>query len=183
MSGKFKKWAFMAATLFSLIAAASVLGKKEKTMAQDEAIDRYVDNRVPDEAVYLGTDMGGEFVVLRRQDVRLETGKVMPAFHLEIYRAWSGGDAYGVNRIGRLIYSGLGLYVPPQSLVDEIGKEAFEPPSIDHIFSNDGDIFNGWVNSDIFWVRAKPYSQDPEAKFIGKIIPLNLDLQQSREMD
>ncbi len=177
MFGKCRKWYFAIATLLALIAVAGFLAGKEERMTQDEEIDKYADHRIPDEAVYLGTDMGGEFVVLRRQDIRMDTGRVLPAFHLEIYRAWSGGDDYGVKRIGRLIYSGPGLYVPPQALIDEIGDAAHEPPSIEHILYNDGNIFNSWVNSDIFWIATKPYSEDPDRKYIGKIVPLKLGPQ------
>lgn len=177
VSGKFKKWCLAAVIALAFIATVSLWAGKEEQMTQDKEIDSYSNNRVPDEAVYLGTDMGGEFVILRRQDIRLETGKVLPAFRLEIYRAWSNGEDYGIERIGRLLYSGAGLYVPPQALIDDIGDAAYEPPSIDFILGEREGENNSGVSSDVFFIHLRHRSEERWREYIAHIVPLNVDLQ------
>lgn len=154
-----------------LIAAAIVLGIAVTGTAR--AADSE-DLAIPDDAVYLGTDMGGEFVVLERQDIRLENGKLLPAFHIEIYAAYSRGKPYGVDRIGALLYSAPGIFVPSEFAIRMQPFEAYEPPSIDYILGRQEGENNAGVNSDILWIRLKPRSEDPHGKYVGMIMPLNL---------
>ncbi|HHL2459776.1 TPA: hypothetical protein ACQ30S_004110 [Yersinia enterocolitica] len=140
-------------------------------MVQADSINRMI---VPDDAVYLGTDMGGEFVTLKRQDIQLENGKTLPAFYISIYRAGSDGKAYGIDRIGSLVYSGLGLYVPPKVMIGDLNREIYEPPSISYIFGKQEGENNAGVNSDILWISLKPRSEDSQGKYVGMIMPLNL---------
>ena len=67
--------------------------------------------QVPDNATYLGNQMGGSFVVLERHDIRTDAGGMLPAFRIQIYRASSTGAPYGTERGGRLTFDGYGLYV------------------------------------------------------------------------
>jgi hypothetical protein len=178
MSGRYRKWSLAAAVALTLIGAIRFVvgtGEKPMTQVEDEGSDFLV--RIPDEAVYLGTDMGGEFVVLRRQDIQLDTGRILPAFHIEMYWAGAKGKPYGIDRIGGHIYTGLGLYVPPQALVDEIGEAAFEPPHIDFIFGeHEGEPRSG-VSSDVFFIHLKSRRVEGWRNYIGHIVPLNLDLR------
>ena len=123
---------------------------------------------VPENAVYLGTDMGGDFVVLKRQDIRVDGDKVLPAFNLSIYWAASNGKAYGEERIGGLTFSGIGLYVPPESLYETSEYERYDPPSIDFI------IKNGWVNSDILYFQLKSHPVNPYGEHTAMIMPIKL---------
>lgn len=142
-----------------LLLTLTAIGGK-MTSAQDRVT-------IPDEAVYLGTEMGGEFVVLRRQDIRTSDGKILPAFYIELYRASSKGKAYGVDRIGRHIFSGMGLYVPPERVYET--TDDYTPPSVDFILKN------GWVNSDTLYFQPEPHPGDTYGEFTAMIIPVNLD--------
>ena len=122
---------------------------------------------VPEDATYLGTPMGGEFVRLTRQDILLDGNLTLPAYHMEIYAAGSKGAAYGEERYGALLFSGFGLYVPPAQTHAPF-SESYEVPTVQFVLEN------GWVNSDVLHVRMKPKAQDPDDRYIGLILPLNL---------
>lgn len=122
---------------------------------------------IPDEAVYLGTEMGGAFVVLRRQDVRTGDGRILPAFYMELYWAGSNGKAYGVDRVGGHIFSGMGLYVPSERVYETTND--YTPPSVDFILKN------GWVNSDTLYFQPEPHPDDPYGEFTAMIMPVTLE--------
>jgi hypothetical protein len=78
--------------------------------------DAVADNivQVPDNVTYLGNQMGGNFVVLERHDIRADNGRLLPAFRIQLYRTTSTGAPYGTEREGLLTFDGYGLYVRPQ---------------------------------------------------------------------
>lgn len=123
---------------------------------------------VPDEAVYLGTDMGGAFVIIERKDIALEDGKMLPAFHIEMYWAASTGKPYGVERIGGHIFTGLGLYIPAEN--SRIGSPGpYEPPEVDVI------LRNGWVNSEVIYFQPERHLDDLYGRYTAMILPIVLD--------
>lgn len=117
--------------------------------------------QVPDDATYLGNTMGGDFVVLERKDLRVQAGRLLPAFRIQIYAATSTGAPYGTERGGRLTFDGYGLYVPPST------DPTAMPPDISEILAQ------GWVNNNILYWRTQPYEIDPEGNAIAMVIPLH----------
>lgn len=120
--------------------------------------------QVPDQAVYLGTPMGGDFVVLERQMLRMDGGRELPAFRLQIFGATSSGAPYGAERSGVEVFDGYGLYVPPEA---GPASALAEPPAVSVILAS------GWVNNGIVHWRTLPFEADPEGKSIAMIVPLH----------
>lgn len=73
---------------------------------------------MPPEAVYLGTDIGGEFVTLSRVDLKDPEGRVVPAYRMQIIAAWANRRNYGEERVGGEVFKGIGIYVPPEFCAD-----------------------------------------------------------------
>lgn len=117
--------------------------------------------QVPENATYLGNQMGGSFVVLERHDIRTDAGGMLPAFRIQIYRASSTGAPYGTERGGRLTFDGYGLYVPPSTDPTAL------PPDISEILAQ------GWVNNNILYWRTQPFEVDPDGHSIAMVIPLH----------
>lgn len=136
--------------------------------AQDDAI-------IPPDAVYLGTDMGGEFVRLARRDIVLEDGRILPAFDLEIYAAYSTGADYGTERIGALVYTGLGIYVPPQDTLHGLVHERYDPPSVAYILGTHDSPPNATVNNDILYVQLPHQPGDPVESYVAMVMPVPLE--------
>ena len=121
--------------------------------------------QVPDNATYLGNQMGGSFVVLERHDIRTDAGGMLPAFRIQIYRAMSTGAPYGTERGGRLTFDGYGLYVPPST------DPTAAPPDIPEILAR------GWVNNNILYWRTQPFEVDPDGHSIAMVIPLHAGVE------
>lgn len=123
--------------------------------------------QVPDQAVYLGTPMGGDFVVLERHNLQIEGGRTLPAFRMQIFGATSSGGPYGSERTGHLVFDGYGLYVPPETETGTASPGTAEPPPISEFLSE------AWVNNAVVHWRTQPFSVDPEGKSIALIVPLH----------
>lgn len=96
--------------LNDVVATAALVTGLAITGADAVASDRV---QVPDNATYLGNQMGGDFVALERHDIRADNGRMLPAFRIQIYAAMSNGAPYGMERRGMTTFDGYGLYVPP----------------------------------------------------------------------
>ena len=121
--------------------------------------------QVPDNVTYLGNQMGGNFVVLERHDIRTDAGGLLPAFRIQIYRAMSTGASYGTERDGLLTFDGYGLYVPPST------DPTATPPDIPEILAQ------GWVNNNILYWRTQPFEVDPDGHSIAMVIPLHAGVE------
>lgn len=135
-----------------------------------DAADTFYDDSavIPSDAVYLGTDMGGYFVALRRQDVTLDNGKTVPAFEMEMYHAWANNRNYGDERVGDLAYRGPALWVPSEKMLEEVNGAYIAPPRVEQILINDGR----WVNFNVLHVRMKPATDDLENNYVAQIVPM-----------
>jgi hypothetical protein len=121
--------------------------------------------QVPDNATYLGNQMGGNFVVLERHDIRADNGRLLPAFRIQIYAAMSTGAPYGTERRGMTTFDGYGLYVPPST------DPTAAPPDIPEILAQ------GWVNNNILYWRTQPFEVDPDGHSIAMMIPLHAGVE------
>jgi hypothetical protein len=128
---------------------------------------------IPPDAVYLGTDMGGDFVKLEEVQITLESGALLPAYNMEIYAAFSNGGHYGAERIGGFTFRGIGLYVPPDLIAAQ--DNAYAPPSVSYILGLDGGPPQASVNNGIIWVSLPHEPDTPEGFWLARIIPLNLE--------
>lgn len=119
--------------------------------------------QVPEQATYLGTPMGGDFVLLERQDIQTDGGRRLPAFRMQIFGATSTGAPYGSERAGVLVFDGYGLYVPA-------GGEAAqaEPPPVTEILAQ------AWVNNATVYWRTQPFEVDPDGSSVALIVPLHV---------
>lgn len=158
---------------YAFLIAAIALGVWTMSNGADANVDTadtfYEDSAViPDDAVYLGTDMGGYFVMLRREDITLAGGKTVPAFDIEMYHAWANNRNYGEERVGDLAYQGPALWVPSEKMLEEAKGASIAPPSVEQILINDGR----WVNFNVLYVRMKPAHDDPENDYVARIVPM-----------
>ncbi len=144
--------------LNDVVATAALVIGLAITGADAVASDRV---QVPDNATYLGNQMGGDFVALERHDIRTDAGGMLPAFRIQIFAAMSTGAPYGTERRGMTAFDGYGLYVPPST------DPAAMPPDIPEILAQ------GLVNNNILYWRTQPFEVDPDGHSIAMVIPLH----------
>ena len=81
---------------------------------------------VPSDAVFRGGSDGGYFINIVPDPLELAGGRMLSAYHVEIYHSFSGDTEYQGN----------GLYVPPRE-TDPDGREVFLPaPPVEEILDS-----------------------------------------------
>lgn len=161
----------IAAAMVAVVAVAmGILGPFAET-AREPPVD--ISLPVPPEFVYLGTPQGGAFVTLSRIDLTDPAGRVVPAYRLHIMAAHSTGRPYGQERIGRDVFRGIALYLPPED--DRPWPERYVPPDPDEVLGRrarlDGSSLRAWVNYGALWVAFPHRPGEPQNRWLATILP------------
>jgi hypothetical protein len=158
---------------FALVFSLAMLGSPHMTAAETTKEPAWNEEvPIPPDAVYLGGDMGGDFVKLEQIQIALAPGESLPAYQMEIYAAFSNGADYGVERIGGYTFRGVGLYVPPDFVAGT--EEGYAPPSVAYILGLDGGSPRASMNGGVLWVSLPHDPDTPEGFWLARIIPLHL---------
>jgi hypothetical protein len=132
---------------------------------------------VPPEAIYLGTDMGGDFVTLSRVDLTYPQGRVVPAYRMQIIGAWANAKNYGAERVGGEVFKGIGIYVPPE--FSRGRPEAYTPPDPAIVLRDASEQekthntrrFRAWVDNGMLWISL-PHEPGADKMFwLASVIP------------
>jgi hypothetical protein len=161
----------------ALIAAAGLAAKTWRDAGAEVPWPPADATPVPPEAVYLGTDMGGDFVTLSRIDLRDGEGRMVPAYRMQIIGAWANRRNYGEERVGREAFKGIGIYVPPAQLRGRPEAYTLPDPAIvlrdasEQAKARDTRRFHAWVNGDVLWIALPHEPGDREWNWLAMVIP------------